>query len=72
MYLVFSEFTSRPISLLASNRASAFFFFDIYVLCSNAVLNCEDNILSCFNTVGLLWENPLKSIGLIITFVCNG
>jgi hypothetical protein len=25
-YLVFSEFTSRPISLLASSRASAFFF----------------------------------------------
>jgi uncharacterized protein YcfL len=24
MYLVFSEFTSRPISLLASNRVSAF------------------------------------------------
>jgi hypothetical protein len=26
MYLVFSEFTSRPVSLLASNRVSAFFF----------------------------------------------
>jgi hypothetical protein len=25
-YLVFSEFTSRPISLLASSKASAFFY----------------------------------------------
>jgi hypothetical protein len=31
MYLVFSEFTSRPISLLASNRASAFFFILSYL-----------------------------------------
>jgi hypothetical protein len=31
MYLVFCAFTSTPISVLAYNRGSVFFLYDIYI-----------------------------------------
>jgi hypothetical protein len=48
MYLVFSEFTSSPISLLASNRASAFFFMIFHpVVYGMIILKFISDKISC-------------------------
>jgi hypothetical protein len=47
MYLVLSEFTSRPVSLPASNRVSAFFFM-IFMFSPNKLTGADQTLMFPF------------------------